>query len=87
MSPNATARTHDFGRGSRFGGDVVTEIAAKRATKRDKLAADAIPMGQISCHVETIQDHQRDADSVTDDNEYTGKQNSTDQINEIPAAV
>lgn len=77
----------DFGRTSKFGGDVVTDITAvKRPTKREKLEADAIPMGKISCRIETTQDHhdRQDVESIeTEEQDFNhGKGSSTDQINE-----
>ena len=83
-SQQSQSRNIDFARGAGgFGSGVTTDITAvKKQTKREKLEADAIPMGKIGYKVETTQDRQ-DVESVeTDEQDYPAKANSTDQIND-----
>jgi len=80
------SRNIDFSRGVGYGNGVTTDITAgKKQNKREKLEADAIPMGKIGYKVETTQDRQ-DVESVeTDDHDYPAKANSTDQIHSSAA--
>lgn len=85
-SQQSQSRNIDFARGgvgAGFGSGVTTDITAvKKQSKREKLEADAIPMGKIGYKVETTQDRQ-DVESVeTDEHDYPAKANSTDQIND-----